>query len=113
MAIGDVTPKKLGSQTYLSSTVTAVYTAPANMRTQIIEIWVDNQNATTQRLIDIHAHGTGLGNRLNHKIPIAADTGRTLSDNHIVLAPGDVLAMKQDTGTDVLVTIYGYEEQIS
>lgn len=113
MAIGDVSPKKLGSQVYLSTTVTAVYTAPANSRSQIVEIWIDNQNATTQRLIDIHAHGTGLGNRLNHKIPVAADTGRTISDMKVVLAPGEVLAMKQDTGTDVLVTIYGIEEQIS
>jgi hypothetical protein len=36
-----------------------------------------------------------------------------LSDNKIVLGAGEVLAMKQDTGTDVVVTVYGYEEQIS
>jgi hypothetical protein len=112
MAIGDVTPKKL-AQTTLGTTVTAIYTAPGNMRTQVIEIWIDNQNSTTQRLIDIHAHGTVLTNRLAHKIPVAADTNRTLSDNKIVLGAGEVLAMKQDTGTDVVVTVYGYEEQIS
>lgn len=112
MAIGDVTPKKL-FQGALSTAVTVLYTAPANMRTQIIEVWADNQNTTTQRLIDIHAHGTAATNRLSHKIPITADTGITISDNKIILDAGQVFAMKQDTGTDVIVTIYGYEEQIS
>lgn len=112
MAIGDVTLKKL-AQVYLGTTVAAVYTTPANMRTQIAEVWIDNQNATTQRLIDIHAHGTAIGNRLSHKIPVAADTGITLSDNKIFLNSSEVLALKQDVGTDVLVTVYGYEEQIS
>lgn len=112
MAIGDVLPKKL-FQGALSTVVTALYTVPVNYRAQIIEIWADNQSTTTDRLIDIHAHGTATTNRLNHKIPVTKDTGITISDNKIVLAVGEVLAMKQDTGTDVIVTIYGYEEQIS
>lgn len=112
MAIGDVTLKKL-FQGALSTTVTALYTVPANKQAQIVEIWVDNQNTTTDRLIDIHAHGTALTNRLNHKIPVTKDTGITISDNKIILAAGEVIAMKQDVGTDVVVTIYGIEEVIA
>ena len=112
MAVGDATPKKL-YQGALSATVTALYTAPSNMRTQIIEIWIDNQNTTTQRNISLYAHGTASTNRLGHKIPVAADTNITLSDNKIILGASDIFAMAQDTGTDCIVTIYGYEEQIS
>lgn len=112
MAIGDVSPKRL-FQGALSTVVTALYTAPSNMRTQIVEIWVDNQNTTTQRLVDIHAHGTALTNRLAHKIPVTADFYQCVSDNHIVLGANEPIAMKQDTGTDCIVTIYGYEEVVS
>ena len=112
MAIGDVTPKKL-YQGALSATVTAKYTVPANTRTQIIEIWIDNQNTTTDRKVNIYAHGTASTNRLNHNIPVTKDTGITISDNKIVLAAGEVLAMSQNTGTDVVVTIYGIEEVIA
>jgi hypothetical protein len=112
MAVGDVIPKKI-KQVQLGSTLVVLYTTPNNMRTQVTEIWIDNQNTSTQRLVDLHAHGTANTNRLAHRLPIAADTNRTISDCKIVLDPNDVLAMKQDTGSDVVVTIYGYEEQIS
>lgn len=112
MAIGDVTPKKL-YQGALSTTVTALYTTPANTRVQIVEIWMDNQNTNTDRKVNMYAHGTASTNRLNHNIPITADTGITISDNKIVLSAGEVFAMSQDTGTDVIVTVYGIEEVIA
>ena len=112
MSVGDVTPKIL-YQGALSTAVTALYTPAANMRAQVIEIWIDNQNTATQRYIDIHAGGTAVTNRLTHKIPCPADQGTVISDAKIVLAPSVPLAMKQDTGTDCIVTIFGYEEQIA
>jgi hypothetical protein len=112
MAIGDTTPKKL-YQGALSTTVTALYTVPANTKTQIVEIWVDNQNTTTDRKVNIYAHGTTSTNRLSHNIPVTKDTGITISDNKIVLSSTEIFAMSQDTGTDVIVTIYGIEEVIA
>lgn len=112
MALGDVNIKKL-FQGPLSAAVTVVYTAPAGVCTQITEIWVDNQNTSNARKLDIYAHGTALINRLNHNVPLPADIGTILSDCKIVLAPNEVLALKQDTGTDVVVTIYGIEEVVA
>lgn len=112
MAIGDVISKRI-FQGALSTTVTALYTAPANKQTQIVEIWVDNQNTTTARKVDLYAHGTALTNRLAHNIPVAADYYQCLENNKIVLAAGEVLGMKQDSGTDCVVTLYGIEEVVS
>lgn len=112
MAIGDVTLKKL-FQGALSTIVTALYTVPATKQTQIIEMWVDNQNVTTDRKVNLYAHGTATTNRLSHNIPITKDTGISISDNKIILIAGEVFAMSQDIGTDVVVTIYGIEEVIA
>lgn len=112
MAIGDVIHKKL-FQGALSESVTTLYTTPSKVRTQIVEIWVDNQNTTTDRKINIYAHGTASTNRLNHNIPITKDTGITISENKIILDAGEVFAMSQNAGTDVVVTIYGIEEVIA
>ncbi|MBU3146992.1 hypothetical protein, partial [Clostridium sp. CF012] len=93
--------------------VTARYTTPANTRTQIIEMWLDNQNTTTDRKVDIYAHGTASTNRLSRKIPITMDSGISISDCKTVLDAAQVLALSQDVGTDVIVTIYGIEEVIA
>lgn len=110
--IGDVTPKKL-YQGALSASVTTLYTVPLNTRTQICEIWIDNQNASLDRKLNIYAHGTASSNRLVHNISISSDTGITLENLKITLGASEVIAMSQDAGTDVVVTIYGYEEVIA
>lgn len=110
--VGDVTPKKL-FQGSLSSTVTAVYTVPASIRTQIVDIHIVNQNTTTDRKVSIYAHGTASGNQINRNTPIQKDVGICVADNKIILTSGEVLAMSQDIGTDVVVTVYGYEEVIT
>jgi hypothetical protein len=112
MAIGDVTLKKL-FQGALSATVTAIYTPVVTKQAQVVEIWADNQNITTDRKIDIYAGGTANINRLSHNILITKDTGINISDNKIILNAGEVFAMSQDVGTDVIVTIYGIEEVIA
>ena len=112
MAIGDVTPKKL-FQSALSTSVTGKYTCPANNRAQVVEIYLDNQNTTTVRYVSIYAHGTAAGNRLVNKIKLKAATTKGIADAKIVLAAGEVLAMVQDVGADVIATGYGYEEVIA
>ncbi len=112
MAIGDVTPKKL-FQDAISATVTAKYTCPASNRAQVIEIYLDNQNTTTVRYVSIYAHGTAAGNRLVNNIKLNANQSKCVSDAKIILAAGEVLAMVQDVGTDVVATGYGYEEVIA
>lgn len=112
MAIGDVAPKKL-FQAALSTSVTAKYTCPANNQAQVIEIYLDNQNTTTVRYVSLYAHGTAAGNRLINKIKLKANQSKCMSDAKIILAAGEVLAMVQDTGTDVIATGYGYEEVIA
>ena len=112
MAIGDVTPKKL-FQGPLSAAVTPKYTCPANNRAQVLEIYLDNQNTTTVRYVSIYAHGTATGNRLINKIKLKAATTKGIADAKIVLAAGEVLALLQDVGTDVVATGYGYEEVIA
>jgi len=112
MAIGDVTPKKL-FQSALSTSVTAKYTCPANNRAQVIEIYLDNQNTTTVRYVSIYAHGTAAGNRLINRIKLKANQSICVSDAKIILNAGEVLAMVQDVGTDVIATCYGYEEVIA
>lgn len=112
MAIGDRTPKKLFQGT-LSTTLTTRYTTPANTRTQITEIWIANTNTTTERKVTINAHGTATANILHPSLSVSAN-GTTVLDNcKIVLTATEVLALKQDTGTDVIVTVYGIEEVIS
>ncbi|GEM_PF-3170051 len=111
MTIGDVIPKKL-FQGYLSTTITALYTAPPNIMTQIVDIHIVNQNSTTDRKISIYAHGTASGNQINRNITVLKDVGICVADNKIILNSGEVLAMTQDIGTDVLVTIYGCEEVV-
>ncbi len=111
MAKGDVSLKRL-FQGALSTVVTTRYTVPVGKQATIVEIWVDNQNTTTDRMINIFAHGTAATNRLCHNIPITKDSGIVISDNKIFLDAGQVLALSQNIGTDVVVTIYGVEEDI-
>lgn len=111
MAIGDVMPKKL-FQGPLSTAVTAVYTVPVGYRAHIADVLVVNQNTTTDRRFNIYAHGTASGNQIHRNVSVIKDSSAGMLENKIILTAGEVLAMSQDTGTDLIVTIYGYEEAI-
>ncbi|WP_026395299.1 hypothetical protein [Acetobacterium malicum] len=111
MAIGDVTLKKI-FQGALSTAVTARYTCPASKQAQITDIWLDNQNTTTTRYVSLYAHGTAATNRLVGKIQIRPGYSVNISQGRIVLDAGQVLALAQDVGTDVVATIYGTEEVV-
>lgn len=112
MAIGDVTPKKL-FQGPLSSAVTAVYTVPAGCRAHIVDVLVVNHNVTTDRKFNMYAHGTAAGNQIHRNVLAVKNSSAGMVDNKIILAAGEALAMSQDAGTDLIVTIYGYEEVIA
>lgn len=112
MAIGAVTLKKL-FQGPLSTMPTAVYTVPVGYQAHIVDVLVVNQNATTDRKFNIFAHGTAAGNQIHRNVPVTKDSSGGMIDNKIILNDGEVLAMSQDTGTDLIATIYGYEEAIA
>lgn len=111
MAIGDVIPKKL-FQGPLSTTPTAVYTVPVGFRAHIVDVLVVNQNTTTDRKFNIFSHGTAPGNQIHRNVLVTKDSSAGMLDNKIILTAGEVLAMSQDIGTDLIATIYGYEEAI-
>jgi len=111
MAIGDVIPKKL-FQGAISATATAKYTCPASYRAQVCEIWLAN-TGTTDRTATIYVHGIATNNIIACGVVIKAGESKCLADNKIILAAGETLGFKQDTGTDVNITAYGYEEQVS
>ena len=110
MAIGDVTPKKL-FQGAISATATAKYTCPASNRAQVCEIWMAN-TGTTDRTVTIYAHGIATTNIIACGVPVKAGESQCLVDNKIILAATETLGFKQDVGTDIVATVYGYEEQV-
>ena len=110
--LGDRIPKKL-FQGALSTAVTAVYTAPADTRTQITEIWIANNNTTTIRNVTVFAHGLVSGNILIPLLPVPLSGLQMLDEAKIVLTATEVIGFKQDVGTDVIVTIYGIEEALA
>lgn len=111
MAVGDVKLKKL-FQGPLSTAVVAKYTCPAGKQAHINEIWIDNQNTTTIRKVSLYAHGTAAANRLAGKIAIQPESGQVISDTKIILNENEIFGLSQDVGTDVICTIYGYEEEL-
>ena len=111
MALGDTVLKKL-FQGPLSAAVAAKYTCPVGKQAHVTDIWLDNQNTTTVRNVALYAHGITSANRLTGKIVLSPGTGLVISDNKIILNANEVLAVSQDIGTDVVATVYGYEEDI-
>lgn len=106
-----VTPMRL-AQSALSTTMTARYTTPTSRRAQVTEIWLANNNTTTARKVVIAAHGTASTNMIIPEIEIPANGTKVISGSKIVLTAAEVLAAKQDVGTDVILTAYGIEEVV-
>jgi hypothetical protein len=100
---------KLLAQNSLSATITAQYTVPASTTAQITEIYLAN-TGTTARTINIYANGTYSTNSVVVGLSVNGTASIIIQDTKIVLAATKVLAVKQDTGTDVICTIFGVEE---
>jgi hypothetical protein len=103
------TPKKL-AQSALSGSTATIYTCPSSTTAQIVEIWIANNHATIARTVTVYVHGTGSGNIIIPGLSIPALDFKVLDSTKIVLAAGETISMKEDTGTDVVVTLYGIEE---
>jgi hypothetical protein len=100
---------KLLAQGALSSTITAQYTTPASTTAQVTEIYLAN-TGTTARTINIYAGGTYSTNSVIVGLSVNGTASVLIQDTKIVLATTKVLAAKQDTGTDIIMTIFGVEE---
>lgn len=103
-----VVPKRL-AQVALNASVTARYTPTGAVTAQITEIYLVN-GSSIDRKVDIHQGGTATSNRIMRNIIVPADGTVILQNLKIVVAPSQNLAARQDTGTDVVMTIYGVEE---
>lgn len=103
------TPKKL-VQVALDSTVTARYTVPAATKTQVVSIHLVNTSLTTTRNVFLYAHGVTSSNAVIGKITIRPEEGVIAESLKIILEATEVLAAKQDSGADVILTAYGVEE---
>ena len=99
-------------QSALSTSASAKYTSPANTKTQVTEIWLANTNTTTARKVTLYAHGVAAGNTILQDLEITAKGTVILDNCKIVLEATEVLAAKQDAGTDVILTAYGIQEVV-
>ncbi|RXZ84573.1 hypothetical protein EBB07_00720 [Paenibacillaceae bacterium] len=103
-----VTIKRL-AQAALSATVTTRYTAPAGATAQVTEIYLAN-TGTTERKVSIYQGGAANGNMIINGLAIEPGGSVIIQDTKIVIAASQVLAAKQDVGTDITMTVYGVEE---
>jgi hypothetical protein len=96
-------------QTALSGTAATVYTAPASTTAQVTEIYLAN-TGTTARTVTLYVNGTANSNIIVNGLLIAGGGSVILQDTKIVIPTGTVLSAKQDTGTDIICTVFGIEE---
>ena len=112
MAIGDRIPTELVAPTALSATATAVYTNPgASYRTEATMLSFANTGATT-RTITLYKNGTATTNTWLCGIEVPAGKSVEIPITKVFTGT-QTLAAKQDTGTDVYITMDGVVEQIA
>ena len=112
MAIGDRIPTELTAPTALGTSATSVFTnGGASYRTQTTQIYLCN-TGSSQRTITIYKNGTATTNQILNSIILPANTSTILS-NVLVTTGTQIIAAKQDVGTDVNIAIYGIVEQIA
>ncbi len=102
------TAEKL-AQTNLSDTATAIVTSPSGKKTQISSIFLVN-TGSVDRVVSIFAHGTADTNKILDGIVVAANGSTPIGDCKVILPSTEVLAAKQNTGTDIVMTVYGLQE---
>lgn len=103
------TAKRLAQAT-LSTTLTAIYTAPTGKTAQAVEIWFANNNASTIRNVAVNSPSNAAGNVLIPKLPIAPLGFQVYQSIKIILVAGESIYASQDAGADVVMTVYGGEE---
>lgn len=105
-----VIAKKL-FQGALSATATVRCTANAGKKLTISRIFLVNGGAT-DRKVDLYQGGTTDAYRTVRGVEVPAGGSFASSDLVHVVATGETFAAKQDTGTDITMTIYGIEEDV-
>lgn len=110
MAIGDIIPTEL-VQTALTATAANYITNVATNRTQILQIWLCNTGAT-QRTVTLYKNGLGAVNQIGNSIVLPAN-GSAIIDTKLVSTGTQTFGAKQDTGTDISMTVCGIVEQIA
>ena len=112
MAVNDRTPTELVAPTALSATATAVYTNPgASYRTQGLTLSLANTGATL-RTVTLYKNGTATANIWLCGIEVPAGKSVEIPITKVFTGT-QVLAAKQDTGTDINITMDGIVEQIA
>jgi hypothetical protein len=97
------------AQTALSTTTAAVYTVPASTTAQVTEIYFAN-TGTTQRTINVTVGGTFSTNSVIIGLQVNGTASVIVQDTKIVAAASTIVAARQDSGTDIICTIFGIEE---
>lgn len=112
MAIGDRIPTELTAPATLNTTASSFFTnAGASFRTQITQIYLCNTGTST-RTITLYKNGTAVSNQILNSITLPANAS-TVLDTKLVSTGTQIIAAKQDAGTDVNIAIYGVVEQIA
>ena len=101
-----VTPKKLFQQ-QLGTGTNTLYTTPTGYRTQITEMWVSN-TTTDPISFTLKAHGDLEGNILLNEVEV--EENLNIDGMKVVLDDSEVV---YGEGTDLIVTAYGIEEEVS
>jgi hypothetical protein len=102
------TAKRL-AQSALSTTTAAVYTVPASTTAQVTEIYLAN-TGTTLRTVNITVGGTFSTNSVIVGLQVSGTASVILQDTKIVGAAATIVAARQDSGTDIIMTMFGIEE---
>ena len=111
MAIGDRIPTELCQTALTASAATYFTNASASYRTQILEVCLVNTGAS-QRVVTLYKNGVGTANQIANAITLPANTS-TIIDLKLVATGTQTFGAKQDTGTDVTMTVSGCVEQIA
>lgn len=97
------------AQSALSTTTAAVYTVPASTTAQITEVYFSN-TGTTQRTVNVCVGGTWSTNSIIIGLQVGGTASVILQDTKIVCSASSIFAARQDTGTDIICTVFGIEE---
>lgn len=112
MAKGDFTPKKWLQKALTATATDSTVVGAANVRRYITAISLVN-TGTTARTVSVYGWGTAASNQII-RVPVAANGGsEVLTDLPWFVENGESFYFKQDTGTDVNVTIMGKEEALA
>jgi len=111
MAVNDRIPTELAQSMLTASAATYFTNTSASYRTQILQVCLVNTSASS-RVVTLYKNGTAALNQIANAITLAANTSLIL-DLKLVATGTQTFGAKQDTGTDVAMTVSGIVEQIA